>query len=103
MSVNTVTTSNQLNTPETPDGYQVGSAATSKVGFYGATPVVQPTSSSQAIVTDSSGGTAAATNGIQTITATYNSTILANAVATLAQQSNALRLALVNLGLIKGS
>lgn len=43
MSVNVVTTSNQWNTPESADGVQIGKAATSKVGFYGATPAAQPT------------------------------------------------------------
>lgn len=103
MSVNTVTTSNQINTPETSDGFQVGKSATSLVGFYGATPVARTSGAAQATVTDSSGGTAASTNGIQTITGTYNSTILANAIATLAAQTNAIQAALVSLGLIKGS
>lgn len=104
MSVNTVTTSNQLNTPETSDGFQVGaSATTSKVGFYGATPVVQPTNASQAAITDSSGGAANASTGVAALTATYNSAIIANAIATLAAQTNAMRTALVNLGLIKGA
>lgn len=103
MSVNTVTTSNQLNTPETSDGFQMGSATTSKVAFYGSTPVSQPTNASQAAITDSSGGAASATTGIQALTATYNSTILGNAIATLAAQGNAIRAALVSLGLIKGS
>lgn len=103
MSVNTVTTSNQLNTPETADGFQIGKAATSPIGFYGATPITQPTAGAQAAVTDASGGTAAATNGILTLTGTYNSTIIANAIATLAAQTNAVRGALVSLGLIKGA
>lgn len=115
MSVNTVTSSNQWNPPENADGFQIGNAATSKVGFYGATPLVQQSSANQAAlaaasVTDASGGTAAATNGILTITGTYNQAILANAIATLAAQVNAnstlvasLRTALVSLGLIKGA
>lgn len=103
MSVNQVTTSNQLNSPETSDGYQVGKLATSLVGFYGATPVVQPTAAAQAAVVDSSGGAASPTTGIQALTASYNSAILANAIATLAAEGNALRSALVSLGLIKGA
>lgn len=85
------------------DGLLVGQAATSLVGFYGASPAAQPKGANQAAVTDSSGGAAAATNGIQTITGTYNSTILANAIATLAAQGNAMQSALVALGLMKGS
>ena len=81
----------------------VGSAATDLVGFYGATPIAQPAAAAQAAVTDASGGTAAPTNGILTITGTYNSTILADAIATLAAQGNAIQAALVSVGLMKGS
>lgn len=81
----------------------IGAAATDLAGFYGATPIVQPAGAAQAAITDASGGTAAATNGVLTLTGTYNSTILANAIATLAAQGNAMRLALVNLGVIKGA
>lgn len=96
-----------------PGGHMIGQSATALVGFYGTTPVVQPTSANQAAVvgvTDASGGAAAATNGILTVTGTYNATILANALATLAQLGNAnkvlvnqLRADLVTLGVIKGS
>lgn len=103
MSVNTVSTSNLLVSPATADGYQVGGATTALIGFYGATPVVQPKGAAQALVTDSSGGTAAPTNGIAALTGSYNSTILANAIATLAAQTNAMQAALVTVGLIKGS
>lgn len=88
---------------DNPDGVSLGKSATSEISFYGTTPVAQPAATAQAAVTDASGGTAAATNGILTLTGTYNSTILANAIATLAAQGNALRSALVSLGLIKGS
>lgn len=104
MSVNTVTTSNQVNSPESSDGYQIGaSATTSKVAFFGATPIVQKAGAAQAAVTDSSGGTAAPTNGILTLTGTYNSAIIANAIATLAAQTNAMQAVLVSMGLMKGS
>lgn len=86
-----------------PDGTRVGQTAADKVGFYGASPVAQPAAAAQAAVTDASGGTAAPTNGIATITATYNSTILANAIATLAAQTNAIRSALVTVGIMKGA
>lgn len=82
---------------------QSESSAALKHGFYGTTPVVQPTAAAQAAVTDASGGAAAPTNGILTLTGTYNSAIIANAIATLAAQTNAIRTALVNLGLIVGS
>lgn len=86
--------------PSEPVGFGSSSAL---VGFYGTAPIAQPAATNQAAVTDASGGTAAATNGILTLTGTYNSTIIANAIATLAAQGNALQAALVSLGLIKGS
>jgi hypothetical protein len=90
--------------PSSPDGYALGQSATDKIGFYGlATPIAQPSGAAQAAVVDGSTGTAAPTNGIAPLTATYNSTLLINAIATLAAQGNAMRNALVSLGLIKGS
>lgn len=113
MALESTTTTNKLQSPLSPDGILVGQSATDLVGFYGATPVVRPTSSSQAVVTaitDASGGTGAYTNGVLTLTGTYNSAILGNAIATLILQGNAnkvlanqLRADLVSLGLIKGS
>jgi hypothetical protein len=80
-----------------------GSSATATVGFYGATPIVQRAGAAQALITDASGGVAAATNGVLTLTGTYNSTILANAIASMIAQQNELRTAMVSLGLIKGA
>lgn len=40
----TTTTSNEVNTPTSPDGYQVGAATTALVGFWGKAPVDQPSS-----------------------------------------------------------
>jgi hypothetical protein len=87
----------------TPDGTQIGQSATDKIAFYAATPVVQPTAAAQAAITDSSGGTANPTTGVAALTGTYNTTIIANALATIIAQNTAFRTALVNLGLIKGS
>lgn len=111
--MNTATDSLETDTVKTGGGYSCGQSASDLVGFYGATPIVQPTSASQAVVvaiTDASGGTGAYTNGVLTITGTYNSTILANAIATCILQGNAnkvlvnqLRSDLVSLGLILGS
>lgn len=103
MSVNTQSQSNLIKTPSSPDGYQVGQSATDLVGFYGTTPIVQPTAAAQAAITDSSGGAAAPTTGVAALTGTYNSAIIANALATLIAQTNAMRTALVNLGVMKGS
>jgi hypothetical protein len=86
-----------------PDGWAAGQSTTDKGSFYGKTPVAQPSAAAQAAVTDASGGAAAPTNGILTLTGTYNSAIIANALATLAAQGNAIQAALVSLGLMKGS
>lgn len=86
------------------DGTNFGRSITDLIGFYGlATPIAQPAGAAQAAITDASGGTAAATNGVLTLTGTYNSAIIANAIATLAAQGNALRAAVVALNLVKGA
>lgn len=102
MAVNSVTSSQVLNDADSVDGIQHGSLTTSKQAFFGSTPIVQPSGAAQGVITDSSGGAAAPTTGVAALTGTYNSTILANALATIIAQNTALRLALVNLGLIKG-
>ena len=68
------------------DGFNVGQSSGDYVGFYGATPVVQGTGIAQ--LTDSSGGTASATTGIQALTSTYNSTLICNGISTLAVAEN---------------
>ena len=100
--MNTATDSLESNTPMSGGGMAVGQSAADLVGYYGATPIAQPAAAAQAAVVDASGGTAAPTNGILTLTGTYNSAILGNAIATLAAQGNAMRNALVSLGLLKG-
>lgn len=99
----TVSLSNQTDSPSSADGYMVGQSPTTPVGFYGTTPVTQPTAAAQAAITDTSGGTASATTGLQALTSSYNSTLVSNALSTLAAQTNAMRTALVNLGIMKGS
>jgi hypothetical protein len=61
------------------DGMVMGNSATDKIGFYGFTPVTQPTSATQAAVT-----TGATTTQVGAL-------------------ANELRSALVSLGVIKGS
>jgi hypothetical protein len=85
------------------DGTTLGYNSSDLISFYGATAIARPSGSAQAAVTDASGGAAAPTNGILTLTGTYNSAIIANAIATLAAQGNAIRNALVSLGLIAGA
>jgi len=101
--MNTSAISNETNTPKSADGFTMGQSSSDLIGFYAATPIARPSGAAQAAITDASGGTAAATNGVLTLTGTYNSAIIANAIATLAAQGNAMRNALVSLGLIAGS
>lgn len=85
------------------DGISVGKSITDAVSLYGVTPVAQPADAAQAAITDSSGGTANATTGVATITGTYNSAIIANALATVIAQTNSIRAALVSVGIMKGA
>lgn len=85
------------------DGTLLGNSSADYVGFWGATPVVQPSGANQGAITDSSGGTANLSTGVAALTATYNSTIIANALATIIAHQTAIRSALVTAGLIKGS
>lgn len=78
---------------ESPDGAQIGKSATSsKLGFFAASPVVQPTSASQAAVATDAATTGAATYGF--------TSAQANGIVVLL---NRIRTDLVALGLIKGS
>lgn len=84
----------------------IGSAVTKKIGLYGVTPVVQPAGAAQAALTDSTGGTASTTLAAITAGAAYaqaDMVAVKNALASLANQTNAIRAALVALGAIKGS
>ena len=88
--MNTSQESNLTKTPENPDGYQICRSADELLGFYGATPVDQPASASQAAVT-----TTAATSS----TPFGYTEAQANAIVTLV---NEIRDVLVELGLMKG-
>ena len=88
----TESTSNELQTPLSPDGYLIGQSATDKVGFYGQTPVVQPAASSQAAV--------ATTGSTNTSPYGYTTSAQADAIVTLV---NEIRAVLVAAGLMKGS
>lgn len=81
-----------------PDGTVLGQSSTDLVSFYGGTPRARP--SVPAAITDASGGVAAVTNGVLTLTGTYNSTIIANALATIIASQTSLRAALVSLGIV---
>lgn len=75
----------------TSAGYKIGTAPTQKVGLFGATPVVQPAAAAQAAVPAT-----AATNSTPY---GFSQAQADGLVATV----NAMRTALVNLGIIKGS
>ena len=81
-----------------PDGTVIGQSSTDLVGFYGGTPRARQ--SVPAAITDASGGVAAVTNGVLTLTGTYNSTIIANALATIIASQTSMRAALVSLGIV---
>lgn len=79
-------------TYNSPTGAQVGASSTELIGFFGKTPVVQPTSASQAAVATDAATTGAATYGF--------TSAQANGIVTLL---NRIRSDLVTLGLLKGS
>ncbi len=79
------------------EGTVLGQSSTDKIGFYGSTPAVRP--ATLTAITDASGGTGAYTNGMLTITATYNQAIIANNLATLAMGYAAVKAKLTALGL----
>ncbi|HTL13073.1 MAG TPA: hypothetical protein VL588_11320 [Bdellovibrionota bacterium] len=113
----TETTSNELKTPLSPDGYTLGQSVTDKVSLYGVTPVIQPTSASQAAVTVTA-TTALATAVISQVAtsgkwAFSSSTVALAYVARVKQIQvdieavgvllNSMRSGLVAIGAIKGS
>lgn len=80
-------------------GTQLGQSSADLVGFWGVTPVVQQTG--YTALTDTSGGSAAAGTGIQALTGTYNSGLIANGISTLAAAVNNILSALRAEGLLK--
>ena len=80
-------------TYNSPDGAKVGKTSAELIGFWGVTPVVQPTSASQAAVTTEVAKTISGSNFGYT-------SAQANGIITLL---NRLRTDLVNVGIIKGS
>jgi hypothetical protein len=84
-----------------PDGEDLGQSSSDKIGFYGATPVVQPSATAQSAV---------ATTAVTTLVTTPTATDIAVAVnSVISRQAatvtllNQLRSDLVTLGLVKGS
>lgn len=84
-----------------PDGTSIGQSSTDKVSFWGATPVVRPTGTSQSAVATTAITTLATTPTATDIAVAVNSLIARQAAAvTLVNQ---LRADLVTVGVIKGS
>ena len=80
----------QSQSPSGTNGYQVGTAASNPVGFFGATPVVQPASPSGNVHTVTAGST----------TAVYVNTSFDGGTGTTAYTIGDLVLILKTLGLI---
>lgn len=80
-------------------GSQFGQSSTDLCAFWGVTPVVQQTGYSA--LTDTSGGSAASGTGLQALSGTFNSTIIANSVSTLAAAVNNILVGLRANGILK--
>ena len=83
------------------DGTGIGQTASSKVGFYGATPVVRPSGTNQSAVATTAITTLATTPTFTDIAVAVNSLI--SRVAAHTTLVNQLRSDLVTIGLLKGS
>lgn len=87
--------------PPGPDGIVMGTdtSTTEKQSFFGATPITQPASADQGALTHAVG---TADGTVDDVGGAFNQTTLNNNFKELTTRINALRTALVNLGLIKG-
>lgn len=88
----------------TSTGTKIGTAVSQKLGFWNATPVVQPSGAAQAALTNSTGGTADAT--LSAVGATDSGDVsgtINDNFTELHTLLNAIRTALVNAGIIKGA
>jgi hypothetical protein len=93
------------------DGLWIGDVSTDKIGFFGATPVVQPAAAGQAAVAAPTAYTAHASGSVPVVsnaatdldtTAAALETLVTE-VTSLRTLADAMRTALVNEGLMKGS
>ncbi len=84
-------------------GTKIGTATSQKLGFWNATPIIQPVGAGQAAYTDSTGGVAAASL-VDVTTAAVSDPVKVNAnFATVSVLLLAMRTALLNTGLMKGA
>lgn len=87
----------------TTTGTKIGTAVSQKLGFFNATPVVQPADAGQGALTNSSGGSADGT--LEAVGATNSGDVsgaINNNFTELHTLLDEIRTALVNLGIIKG-
>jgi hypothetical protein len=88
----------------TSTGTKIGTATTQKLGFWNATPIVQPSGALQGTVTDSTGSSASGTiPAIRNDTTAHCASDAADGLHVLYGLVNAMRSALVNSGIMKGS
>lgn len=97
----TLITSQSISGSKTFEDIALGGGVTDVVGFWGTTPIVQPSSANQAALTNSTGG---GSNGdLQSITGTSDDAGINNNFTELFVKLNEIRNVLVNTGLMKGS
>jgi hypothetical protein len=88
----------------TSTGTKIGTATGQKLGFWNVTPVIQPAAALQAAVTDSTGSSATGTiPAIRNDTTAHCASDAADGLHVLYGLVNAMRTALVNSGIMKGS
>lgn len=85
----------------TTTGTKIGTAVSQKIGFWNKAPVVQPSGSAQAALTNSTGGTTDGT--LAAVSGSGDDANINNNFAELHTLLDAIRTALVNTGLIKGA
>jgi len=85
-------------------GTQIGTATSQKLGFWAATPIIQPAGAAQGAITDSTGSSATTTLvTVRSDTAAHTASDAQDNDHILFTLLNAMRTALVNAGVIKGS
>lgn len=82
-------------------GNMLATSNTQKIAFWGATPIIQPSGANQALLTDSTTGTASFT--LVDVGIAFSQANINNNFASLARTVNELRNVLTNTGLMKGS
>ena len=91
----------------TTTGSKLGTATNQKLGFWGTTPIIQPASANQAILTNSTTGSydgvLANTTGAASLAAAANGATVNNNFTDVFILLNEMRTAMVTAGLMKGS